>query len=244
MQEFYHKFYTQYLSCDFEMLVFGSSGFPVILFPTSLGRYYEAKDHGLIHTAERLIDEEKIKIYCPDGLDARSWYNYSIHPADRLKTHMAYERAILNDIVEFAKFDCGTKDVAVAGCSMGGYHALNIAFKHPDKVNSLISISGEYDIHQFIFGYYDDNCYFNNPPDYMPNLTDSWYLDQIKKMLIILGTGEWDESREDSEEMSAILSAKEIPHTLDVRPNSWHDWDSWKKMFPDYLAMILGNSEK
>lgn len=239
MQEFYHKFYTQYLGCDFEMLVFGSSGYPIVLFPTSLGRYYEMKDSGLICSAEHLIDSGKIKIYCVDGIDSRSWYNYSIHPADRVKTHIAYERTILNDVIEFAKFECAAKDVAVAGCSFGGYHALNLAFKHPDRVKFLLSMSGEFDIHQFIFGYYDDNCYFNNPPDYMPNLSDPWYLDRIKKMLIVLGTGNFDESLEDNKAMSEILHSKEIPHLLDVRPHSGHDWDSWKKMFPDYLSLII-----
>lgn len=241
MQEFYHKFYAQYLGCDFEMLVFGRSGYPVILFPESCGRYYENKDRGLINSVEALIENGKIKIYCPDGIDSRSWYNYAIHPADRVKTHIAYERTILNDAIEFAKFECATKEVCVAGCSFGGYHALNLAFKHPDKVKFLLCMSGEYDIHQFIFGYYDDNCYFNNPPDYMHNLADPWYLDRIRKMLIVLGTGEWDESLEDNKAMSEILHSKEIPHLLDVRPHSGHDWDSWRKMFPDYLSFVIGS---
>ncbi|MEW6653016.1 MAG: esterase, partial [Bacteroidota bacterium] len=82
MKEQYHTWYTQYLSRDFEMLVFGHTGFPVILFPTSKGKYYENKDNGLIDSAAHLIENGKIKIYCPDGIDAMSWYNYIIHPAD------------------------------------------------------------------------------------------------------------------------------------------------------------------
>ncbi|MBI3122811.1 MAG: esterase family protein [Ignavibacteriales bacterium] len=238
MQEQYHKWYTQYLSRDFEMLVFGHSGYPVILFPTSKGKYYENKDFGLVESAAHLLDSGKIKIYCPDGIDAMSWYNYIIHPADRVKTHMAYERVILNDVVEFAKFETGAKKVGVAGCSFGGYHAANLAFRHPDKVGYLFSMGGAFDIKQFIHGYYDDDCYFNNPADYLPNLNDAWYLEHINKMGIVLGTGEWDICLDENKRLSQILSAKGINHWLDVRPGTGHDWNWWREMFPEYLSKI------
>lgn len=220
------------------MLVFGHSGFPVILFPTSKGKYFENKDFGLIGSAAHLIDSGKVKIYCPDGIDSESWYNYGIHPADRVKTHLAYERVILNDVIEFAKYETGSKTVGVAGCSFGGYHALNLAFRHPDKVSHLFTMGGAYDIKQFIMGYYDDNCYFNNPPDYMNNLNDPWFLDRIKKMGVILGTGEWDICLEENKRMSGLLQSKGIPHWLDVRQSTGHDWPWWKEMFPYYLSRI------
>lgn len=238
MQENYHKWYTQYLSKDFEMLVFGHSGYPVILFPTSKGRYFENKDFGLVDSAWQLIDAGKIKIYCPDSIDSQSWYNYSIHPSDRVKTHMAYEKVILNDVIEFAKYETGLKTVGVAGCSFGGYHAMNIAFRNPDKISFLFAMGGAYDIKQFIYGYYDDNCYFNNPPDYMSNLNDDWYLSRIKKMGIILGTGEWDICLDENKRMSEILSSKNINHWLDIRGGVGHDWQWWKEMFPNYLSKI------
>jgi esterase/lipase superfamily enzyme len=238
MKEFYHKWYTQYLSRDFEMLVFGDSGYPVILFPTSKGKFFENKDFGLIDSVSHLINEGKIKVYCPDSLDAESWYNYNIHPADRVKTHIAYEKCILNDVIEFAKYETGFQKVAVAGCSFGGYHALNIAFRHPDKVGYLFSMGGAFDIKQFIMGYYDENSYFNNPPDYMQNMYDPWYLDQIKNMGIALGTGEWDICLGENKRMSSILAEKGIPHWLDIRPQTGHDWNWWKEMFPSYLSQI------
>lgn len=239
MKEFYHKFYTQYLSRDFEMLVFGESGIPIILFPTSKGKYYEVKDFGLIASIEKFIDEGKVKIYCPDSIDQMSWYNYIIHPADRVKTHLAYERVILNDVIEFAKFETGSKLVGLAGCSFGAYHATNIAFKYPDKISSLISISGTFDIRPHIFGFFDDDCYFNSPFDYMPNLEDNWYLENIRKIKIIFGVGENDFYFNENKRMSEILSSKNIPHEFDVRKDAWHDWQYWRKMFPDYLSKIL-----
>lgn len=220
------------------MLVFGHSGYPVILFPTLQGRYYECKDSGLISSAERLIDEGKIKIYCPDGIDSQSWNNYSIKPSDRVKTHNAYEKVILHDVIEFARYETDSKHVCVAGCGFGGFHAVNIAFRNPNRIGKLISLSGQFDIKRFIFGFYDDNCYFNNPPDYMPNLEDLWYLDKIKNMKIILGTGEWDSSFAENKNMGEILTSKKIPHFLDVRGGSIHNLQCWKEILPYYLSLI------
>jgi len=238
VKEEYHKWFTEYLSCEFEMLVFGHDGYPVILFPTSQGRYYENKDFQLIDSVAHLLDAGKLKIYCPDSIDSDSWYNYSIHPADRVKTHNGYENAILNDVIEFAKYDSGRDKVGLAGCSFGAYHAANIAFRHPDKVSNLICMGGSFNIKQFIMGYYDENCYFNNPPDYLPNLDDQWYLERIKQMGIILGTGENDMCKDENIRLSEILNQKGILHWLDLRPGTGHDWPWWREMFPQYLEKI------
>ena len=238
MKEEYHKWFTNYLDREFEMLVFGHSGYPVILFPTSRGRFYQNKDFGLVESASYLIEQGKIKIYCPDGADEMSWYNYSIHPADRVKTHIGYENTILYDVVEYAKYDTGQEKVGVAGCSFGGYHAANLAFRHPDKVGYLFTMGGAFDIKQFIMGYYDENCYLNNPPDYLPNLTDNWYLEKIKSMGIIFGTGEWDMCLDENVRLSHILNDKGISHWLDVKKWAGHDWNWWKEMFPRYLNEI------
>ena len=243
MKEEYFKWYTNYLDRDFEMLVFGHAGYPIILFPTANGNYYENKDSKLIESAAHLIDEGKIKIYCPDGVDADSWYNNSISPADRVKTHIGYENVILNDVIEYIKHDTGDVGIGAAGCSFGAYHAANLAFRHPDLISYLICMGGTYDIKQFINGYYDDNCYFNNPPDYLPNLDDPWYLDQIKKMGIIVGTGDQDMCLNDNTHLSDILYNKGIKHWLDIRKGAGHDWQWWREMFPDYLSKINGSDQ-
>jgi len=60
MNERYIKWYTPYLSCEFEMLVFGEkSGLPLILFPTSGARYYENKDFGLVGAVAWYIETAK-----------------------------------------------------------------------------------------------------------------------------------------------------------------------------------------
>ena len=38
--------------------------------------------------------------------------------------------------------------------------------------------------------------------------------------------------------LSEILSKKLIPHWLDIRKNTGHDWNWWKEMFVEYLNKI------
>lgn len=218
------------------MLVFGHAGYPVILFPTSLGRYYQNKDFGLIQSAAHLLDAGQVKIYCPDGLDAQSWYNKDIAPADRVKTHLAYERVILHDVVPHAQRETGQARVGMAGASFGGYHAVNFTLRHPDVTGSCLSLCGSFDIRSFLDGYYDDNAYFNNPVDYLPNLTDPWFLEHLRRCRIVLGTGDRDMCRDRNLHLSSLLHAKGIPHTLDDRPGCGHDWSYWSEMFPRHLC--------
>jgi esterase/lipase superfamily enzyme len=95
MNERYIKWYTPWLSREFEMLVFGyGGGLPLIIFPTSFGRYYQNKDFGLTGSVSSYVDAGKITLYCPDAIDLESFYNKSIHPADRMRTHNAYENVM------------------------------------------------------------------------------------------------------------------------------------------------------
>jgi esterase/lipase superfamily enzyme len=57
MNERYIKWYTPYLSREFEMLAFGNGGgLPLILFPTSFGSYSQNKDFGLVGSVSGYVD--------------------------------------------------------------------------------------------------------------------------------------------------------------------------------------------
>ena len=236
MKERYIRWWTSHLSRDFEMLVFGEgSGLPLILFPTSYGRHSQNKDFGLIDSVAWYVETGRITIYCPDAIDAESFYHKGIHPADRVRTHNAYENVIVHDVFDFARRECGCHRVAVGGASFGGYHAVNVGLRHPAWVSHIISMSAAFDIKQFLDGYYDDNCYYNNPPDYLAGCTDPW---RFGHMGIILGTGEWDTCRDENHRLSGILNAKGVQHFLDDRRWCGHDWNYWRDMLPQYLSTI------
>ena len=129
-----------------------------------------------------------------------------------MRTHNAFENVIVRDVFDLARRECGRQRGAVCAASLGAYHAANIAFRHPDAVSHLISLSGSFDISSFFNGYHDDNMYFNSPYENLPNTTDRW---KYNHMSIIIGTGEWDNTRDESYRLSEVLNSKEIKHWLD-----------------------------
>lgn len=234
MKEELKKWYSPSLSKEIETLVFGHSGYPMILFPTSMGRYYENKDFGLIDSISNFVREGKIKVYCPDSVDSLSWYNKNIAPADRVKNHIWYDKYLLEELVPAAKHETDHQKVIMAGCSFGGYHAANFAFRHPWTVSHLFSMSGTFDIKSQLDDFYNDDVYFNNPVDYLPDARNP----ELWNLKIVLGTSDRDICKTDNEQMSAILKNKNINHWLDIRQNADHDWSIWRDMLPEYIYQL------
>src|SRR2546421_72418 len=144
MNREYHKRYSSELHREIEMLVLGHGGMPLLVFPTSQGRFYEYEDRGM---------------------------------------------------------------------------------------------SGAYDIHQFLDGYYDNDCYFNCPPDFLPNMNDEWFLSRYRQMRIVLASGEWDMCLDANVKLSAMLHAKGVPRWLDVwGDHTGHDWPWWVRMEVKYFG--------
>src|SRR5688500_16925555 len=99
------------------MLVFGSWGYPILLFPTTLGRYYQAKDMGLIESVRWLVESGKYKVYCVDTIDADSWYGKHLNPEFRVANHIQYDKFLKNELVPYIGNECNVGKIGVAGCS-------------------------------------------------------------------------------------------------------------------------------
>ena len=126
------------------------------------------------------------------------------------------------------------------GASLGAYHAANTLFKHPDAVKRCYAMSGVYDMKRFMDGDYDDNFYFNNPVDYLANLSDPWALGHLAscEIHIATGSGPWERSDE-SYRLSAILWSRGIRHFLDDwGPMGGHDWPYWQHQIREYMWRV------
>lgn len=234
MKEEYFKWYSPHLHRDVQMLSFGHAGYPVVVFPTSRGSFHENKDMGLIDSARWYIEQGLIQIFCPESNDADSFYNKGIHPHDRIQNQVAFDKMICHEVVERIRLNTAMAKVVMAGCSFGGYHAANFAFRHPGYVSHMFSMSGAFDIRSFMDGYQHDDIYYNSPLEYLPGLNDF----ELWNMDIILGTSNWDICFDANLKLDDCLNKKHVNHWLDIRQNRLHDWDLWKEMFPHYLSRI------
>ena len=142
-----------------EMLVFGHAGLPTLVFPTSQGRFFEFEDRGMVGKLWGKIESGGLQLFCLDSVDSESWYNKGVQPRWRVARHMQYEDYILQEVVPLIRQKNPRTDLGATGCSFGGYHAVNLALRRPDVVTACLSMSGAFDILQFLDGYYDDDCY-------------------------------------------------------------------------------------
>jgi len=237
MKEEYFKWHSPHLHREVEMLVFGHRGYPVIIYPTSMGSFHENRDMGLIGSAKWYLDQGLVQIFCPESNDKNSFYNKHIHPHDRIQNHIAYDKMICHEIVERVRLNTAVGKVVVAGCSFGGYHAANFAFRHPGYVSHMFSMSGAFEIRNFMDGYQHDDIYYNSPMEFLPGLQDR----ELWNMDIVLGTSNWDICFDANIRLSDVLESKGVRHWLDVRRDKPHDWPVWKEMFPHYLSRIKFN---
>lgn len=229
MNREYHKWYSPTLGREMELLVFGHAGNPMLVFPTSMGRFYDYEDRHMVSIIGDRYEHGQLMTFCVDSADKESWYNKQVHPAERAARHNQYDQYIYQEVIPFIQARTGNP-LTVTGCSFGGYHALNFALRHPDVVTRSIPMSGAFDMHQFCDGYWDDNFYFNSPPDFMPGLTDPWYFERFARMHIVLGVGEHDICLEDNVRMAQIFDRKGIHHELDIWGGYPHDWPLWEQM--------------
>ena len=232
MNRVFHSWHSPRLNRSMELLEFGHAGMPVLVFPTSLGKYYEYEDRGMINALAAKIEAGHLHLYCVDSVDAESWYNKQAAPWDKVRRHNEYEAYLLQEVLPLM----GDGKIAVTGCSFGGYHAVNFALRHPDTVSHCVSMGGAYDLTSFLGDYQGEDFYFHQPLMYLPQDDDGWYWERYKQLTLILATGENDICRRDNERLSEVLSRRSIPHRLDIwGEGTGHDWPWWQKMARTYF---------
>jgi esterase/lipase superfamily enzyme len=224
-----------------ELLVFGHAGPSVLFFPTRTARFYDYENWKIVHVLQDKIEKGLLQLFCVDSVDAESFYAH-VPPADKIARHLQYERYILQEVLPLIMFRTNFTRLIAAGCSLGGYHAVNIAFKYPQFFNKVVAMSARFDLTlsantfpDLFNGYVDENIYYNMPSMYMPNLTDNTVLDQIRKQTISLVVGKEDPFYDNNKQMSAVLTDKNIAHSFFTWDDEAHRPYHWRKMVQLYL---------
>ncbi|MDR3713199.1 MAG: alpha/beta hydrolase-fold protein [Puia sp.] len=269
MNREYQKWFSPALDKDMELLVFGHAGRQVLFFPTRTAHFYDYEDWKIIDALKDKIEAGLLQVFCVDSIDAESFYA-TIPPPDKIRRHLQYEQYIIHEVLTLISRKYAppppSGDVppiapsshthahihthahtrrtglTVAGCSLGGYHAMNIALKYPQYFDRVLGMSARYDLSlstesfpDLFNGYFDENIYYNMPSMYLPNLADESMLEPIRKLDITLVVGREDPFYENNLHFSAALTAKHIPHHLYVWEEEAHRPRYWRAMVQQYL---------
>jgi len=235
MNREYHHWASATLQREMELLVFGHAGPRAIAFPTSLGRFYQWEDFGLLEPLRGRLEGGALQLFCVDSVDAESWYADWRPPAERAARQTQYDRYLADEVVPFTAARNPHPMLISTGASFGAYHAANFALRHPELVGRALGMSGLYDIRRFTGGYTDENVYLNNPSEYLVHEHDDERLAALRRLDIILAVGQDDPACGNNQYLSGVLWSKDIWHALRVWDGWAHDWPFWKQMINLYI---------
>lgn len=242
MNREYIKAYSPVLQRDMEVLIYGDKGARVIFFPTRKARFYDYENWGVIEALKSKIEQGLLQVYCVDSIDYESFYNHTIPASERIKRHIEFEKYITDELLPFSKYKNQNEFVISAGCSLGAFHAVNVAFRNPALFHKVLGMSGRYDLTQamgpfldLFQGYADENIKANMPNKYLRYLTDPNYLNALKRQEITLAVGEQDAFLEDNIFLHQQLKEKDIQNNLYIWGSESHNPVEWCEMVKLYL---------
>jgi esterase/lipase superfamily enzyme len=237
MQREYGLWRSPALGRDMEYLVFGHAGTPVLVFPTRMGRFWEYERGGMVEALRHHLDSGWLRLYCVDSVDNESLYCDWRHPRDRIRRHLDYERYILDEMLPYIRHCSPCGYLMVHGCSLGAFHAVNIALRHPGRFDKVVALSGRYNLCEasagfgdLFGGYYDDEVYFNTPSHYLPGIRDDALLNRLRRLEIVLAVGADDPFLPNTLAFSEALWNQGIWHARHIWPGRAHDFRHWRAM--------------
>jgi enterochelin esterase-like enzyme len=177
---------------------------------------------------------------------------------DDIKSELPFETIFINEFIGHIESRYRTRSEkkfrAFGGLSMGGYGALILAFKHPDLVSSIFSLSPGIWTDESIQTLSDDNylmtfgnIYTTDPDD---RLTDRWRdhsihhqarvksRSDLSKVEYYITSGDDDAGISvATAELHIILKNKDVSHEYRVYDGG-HTWEYWRKTFPEAVQFI------
>ncbi len=249
----YHKSWSNSLGRDMEYKRYGEAGRPVVMFPTSRGRFYQYEDTGTIAAMSEFIAAGRVQVWTLDSVDEESFFSGDPNLQHRIGRHEAYFRYVreeaLPEILGASFVSGGTAlKPLFSGCSMGAFHASNFVFRFPELVSGVIALSGVYSTHDFFGDERGGAIYFNSPLDYLAGLTDQRTLDRIRalRLYFCTGQGAWEERMvRETHQLEDLLKEKNIPAWVDYWGSDVsHDWLWWHQQIVYFLDHWLDDDAK
>ena len=236
-----YGWFSPALQKEMPIVSYGDYGFALLLVPTAAADYLEYERFQLMDSLAPYINGGKVKVFSINSINNESWLNNEMAGEHKAIRHNQFNEYVFNEVIPFIKGNTSSETpVIICGASFGALHSMNLFLKRPDLIDGVIAMSGVYDLTEYTKGFYDDQVYFNSPQHYIPNLTDEWYLNNIRKsrhIHILTGSGDYEDPQA-SKNFSGVLNDKGIYHELDVWGTEWkHDWPTWRAMLPAYLDM-------
>lgn len=224
------------LGKSMRLRVYGQSGTPIIGLPTRGKKSGQWQEFGMTEAIAHQLENGYNQLFCIDSVDEESLLNENVEPPKRLMRQRQFESYIVEEVVPYIRQRNPINYIMAAGVDLGGYHAVNLGLKYPGEFNKVIGMSGLYDIRSFFGDFYNNDVYYNNPVDFVPNLNNQSLLSEIRKVDFRLVSFANDDHKSSARLLAHIFRNKFIEHKLDVWDISPEkEWNIWRKMLKTHI---------
>jgi enterochelin esterase-like enzyme len=164
-----------------------------------------------------------------------------------------YDAFINDELYPYAKKESGVRkfqSVVIAGCSMGGLSAFDIAWNHPDKIGKVGVFSGSF---WWRDKSSDDSSYSDEKNRIMYSKLKASRKKPGLQYWFYAGAAEEKSDRDKDSIIDVIDDTKDIINLLNKKnivtgqgivyresPTGIHDYSSWRVVFPDFLVWAFG----
>ncbi len=239
MQREYYNWHSEVLNKNVEIASYGHYGTNVLLFSANTPNHKEIEENGFLDSVTKNIRSGRYRIFSISNFMDECWYDFSKREFERSKRHFEFNQFIEEELVNKIYTECGGPvPIITAGAGYGGYMAANVFLRRPDIFIGTIALSATFNLEHYSKDYFDENCYFNSPLHYMPNLTDSYWISHLmtrRHIYLASGSGE-NEFPYNTTQMCEILTNKGLRVSSEIwGPEYGHNWLSWSEMFRHFL---------
>jgi len=178
--------------------------------------------------------------------------SYFANAAERSQDR--YEDYIVNDLIADveSKFPAtlGQASRAIAGVSMGGFGAVNLTLRHPERFAFAGGISPALDVpsrpfsikrpaqwrhHSSIFGPWGSQTRHDNDPFVLARSADP-----AKVPYFYLSCGEQEGLLPTNRRFAALLEQRHFRYEFHTAPGD-HNWTQWSQQVPGLFRSLLGH---
>jgi len=261
MQGVYYKEWSAALDREMEFKVYGRGGVPVLALPARGGRFYDWENNAMPDAAARLLNEEKIQLFCADSIDGESLLAERAAPRRRAEMQEKYFLYLTQELTARilalnATAPAGTKTPAekpagkkiwCVGVDAGAYQAVNCRLRRPEVFAGAIGLSGLYDAASRFFSGERDGLTLRNSP--MSALREEEIYDKKQlaaaeenALLLCAGQGGYEgEALADTQALHHELQAQGIPAHVELwGRDASHDWYWWGREWGLFAERIFG----
>jgi esterase/lipase superfamily enzyme len=220
----------------------GVFGTPVLLFPTAGGDAEEIERFHVIEALGDLLAAGRIKVYSVDSVAGKAWIEGGSSDGHRAWIQSQFHEFVRHEVVPAIRQDCRDPGIGImtAGASIGAFNAVAALCRYPDVFTHAVGLSGTYDLTRFLHsGNMPASFYFSSPLHFLPSL-EGPLLEKLRTRFVLLASGQGRaEDIGESWRMAHVLGARGVPNRVDAWGPEWHhDWPTWRRMLPQYLAEL------